>query len=460
MGTTEEKVAHFIVETSDREIGAEAITTAKRSCFDGVGTMLAGVASPPGKMMTTYVKELGGTPESTVVGTGLRTSAPLAALANGTFAHALDYDDTGGGFMHPTCVLLSPLVALGERLGTSGREIINAYVIGLRVGVALAAGCPNYSQMGSGFHGTSTFGVMAATAACARLLKLSVEQTMMALGTAGSMGGGLSQNMGTYTKPLHAGMASHNGIMACSLAREGWTGTEKVLESGMGLLGSYAGRNQFNLEAIRKSLEQPLTVQLIIKKYPCCSGNHATLDSVLSLLKENDISFEDILRVDVENVSHNSSAMLYPEPTSGYQGKFSIPYNVATAMIDKQVNIDSFTDEKLNRPVLRQALSKVVIHEINASDPDYRRRGPEQPVTITLKDGRTFSRATSRGTMLGSPANPLSDAELMAKFRANGALSLPREAVDRACDLWWNMEKMGSISQGMEAVAGKVPIRA
>jgi 2-methylcitrate dehydratase PrpD len=417
MGATEEKIARFIVETSDKDISPEAVESAKLGSFDSVGTMLAGAVSPPGKIMTKFIKEAGGKPESTVVGTGLRTTPVLGALANGTLAHALDYDD-GGGFGHCSCVLLPPLISLGERMGASGKDILNAYVIGWRVGTSLHHAC-NYTQGERGFHGTSLYGVMAATAACARLLNLNVEQTIMALGTAGGMAGGILQNFGTYTKGLHAGQPDQNAVIACLLARDGWKSTDKVFESKAGFLHAYVGKDMYNLEAIRNFIdERPVTIERpMIKRYPCCHSNHSAVYSVISLLTENNISLEDIQQVDVKGMPYISHILFYPKPAYGFQGKFSIHYNVATAMIDKRVDLDSHTDEKLKRPQFRQALDKIIVHVMSPWDPDYNQRMPENPVIITLKDGRTFRKSTKRRDLPGSPENPLTEEALFGKFK-------------------------------------------
>ncbi len=453
MGVTEEKVARFIVETKDEEIPREALKWAWVGSFDCVGTMLAGAASPPGKIMTKLIKASGGTPEATVVGTGLRTNVVMGALANGTLAHALDYDDQGG-FGHPSCVLTPPLLTLGERLGASGKDILKAYVIGFRVGAAINAGC-RYVQQERGFHSTAIYGIMAATAACARLLKLNVEQTVMALGVTGSMGSGILQNFGTYTKGLHAGLADHNAVMACLLAQDDWKGTDRVFESKVGFLHSYVGNDLYDLEAIGNALDKrPLANEVAIKKYPSCGGNHNVLDAILSLMKENKINFEDIERVDIYGVPSIHYILLYPEPAYGFQGKFSIHYNAATAIIDKRIDHDSFTDEKLNRPEFRQAMNKLDIHLVPPWDPNFKPVSAENPVTITLKNGRTFSRTINRRTFHGSPADPLTDEEFATKFKANAALSLPKNMVDRACDLWWNMEKMADVREGLQAIAG------
>ena len=344
-------------------------------------------------------------------------------------------------------------------MNASGRDILNAYAIGFGIGTAISSGC-HYVQMERGFHSTPIYGTMTATAACARLLKLNVEQTIMALGIAGSMAGGIFQNVGSYTKGFHAGLADHNGVTACLLAQDGFTGTENVFESNVGFLSGYMGRNMYDLEKIQESLGKPPPIhQVAIKKYPCCGDNQGPLDSLLSLLRENNISFSDIERLVVDDIPYTSSILLYREVTSGFQGKFSLRYTLATAMIDGRIDIDSYSDEKMKRPELREALNKIELHVNLPWEAGYRPRVPEYPVTITLKDGRTFRRATNRHAMHGTSADPLTQEEHFAKFKTNAALSLPHSMIDRACELWWNLDKMDNITEGLEAVAGTLPAR-
>jgi 2-methylcitrate dehydratase PrpD len=456
MGATEERIAEFIIETEYGHIPPEAVHSARLGCVDVIGVMFAGAASEPGQIMAQFIREAGGTPDATVVGTGLRTTPVLAALANGALAHGLDYDDCGGIWGHPSCVLLPPLISLGERIHASGEEIVAAYAIGFEVASAIASGC-DYKQVDRGFHTTSMYGTMAATAACARLLRLSREQTIMALGAAGSMPSGIVQNFGTFTKGLHAGLASHNGVMASLLAQKGWKGTDRVFESDLGFLSTYIGKDMYSLATICDRLGRwHLKNKVIIKRYPCCRNNHNPIDSLLAMLQENDIAFDDILQVDVDGMPANSHILRYPEPAYGFQGKFSLQYNLATALIDRRVDVASYDDEKLNRPQFRQALDKVKVHILPSWDPNFKPIPAENPVTITLKDGRTFRKSTNRHTSHGTPADPLTEEELFAKFKANAALiSLPDDKITKAYQLWRNLDKMTNIGEGLKAAAGK-----
>jgi 2-methylcitrate dehydratase PrpD len=454
VAATEERIARFIVETGHDAVPPAALHMARDAAFDCVGVALAGAAQPLGKIVLEMTREEGGHAEATVIGGGVRTSATMAALANGTLAHALDYDDMGS-FGHPSVVLLPPVLALGERLGASGRDVLDAYVIGFEVGANLSA-ASHYVQTERGFHSTAFFGTMGATAAAARLLGLDVAQTVMALGIAGSMPAGVVQNFGTMVKPLHAGMSARNGVLAAVLAKKGYMATDTIFESRIGFLSTYVGEGHYDLEQAVTGLGNPFRLQdtLVIKKYPCCGTNHSALDSILSLMREEKLSFEDVAGVTVEGLPYLSHVLLYPRPEHGINGKFSIHYNVAAAILDGQVTIDSHTDEALRRPAVREALGKTHVEVQSRWDPGYSAHPSGTPVTIRLRDGRVLTRFTNRHTMHGTPKDPLSRDELAAKFESNAGLTLAPDVVKRAADLWLHVDEVPNIRDAMHAVAG------
>ncbi|GBD11749.1 hypothetical protein HRbin23_01426 [bacterium HR23] len=453
MGKTEERIARWIVETSLETIPPDAVRVVEEAIFDQIGVTLAGAAQPVGKIILDYGREAGGTPEASVIGGGYKTSPALAALINGTCGHALDYDDVGG-WGHPTTVLLPTTLAIGEKIGASGRDIIEAYIIGFEVGYALNRSS-RYNQMVRGFHSTAVFGGMAAAAAASKLLRLNPQQTMMALGIVASMGAGIVQNFGTMVKPLHAGLAARNGVMAAQLAQKGMVASSQFLESRAGWAHAYFGEDAYDTEAMVRGLGNPFHVQELIayKKYPCCYGNHSMLDGLLSILKEHNIRYEDIAGVDVEQ-SYLSVVMLYDRPATGLEGKFSVRYNTALAIREGAPRIEHFTDEKVKDPALQEAMEKVHIHVRPKWAPTTGGLREPTAVTVRLKDGRTFSKAVPWEQIVATQQNPWGEEGLRGKFMFNASLSLPKERVAQAAQVWRHIGQVGDIRTALDLVRG------
>ena len=447
MGATE-KIASWIVNTDYEDIPPDAIRVANESCFDLLGVILAGSTEPVAGIIRQYVADQGGTDEATVLASGQRSTSSQAALANGTMGHALDYDDFGG-FGHPTVAIFPALMALGEKTGATGRDLLEAYVVGCEVGLALQH-YTKYNQMEKGFHATAVIGHIACTAACAKLLGLDEHQTTMALGMAGSMAGGLIHNFGTMTKPLHAGLVCRDGITAAQLAQRGLTSGPNIIEHPLGFARTVLGPGIYDLEEMSDNLGQPFRVQdaLMIKKYPCCGGNHSMLDSLFSLMREHDFTYDDVVSAEVAQ-PYLSIVMMYGEPDTGLQGKFSSQYAVAAALVDGDMGIGTYTDEKVQEPIIKETMQKVSQRVIPKADELSVDFDQGIPVKITLKDGRILEHSTTRQNILGSQHNPWGFDNIKAKFEVNAALALGRERVSETVDTWSDITQVQDISEAI-----------
>lgn len=227
LGATEE-FARFIVETDFDAVPRKVIAYSKDLLLDCVGCALAGSLEPIGKIVTGYARDTGGVPESGIIGGGFRTSAPDAALVNGTLCHSMDYDD-GGYHGHPSGTVVPVLLALGEKLKTSGREIMEAHAVGFEVYGKIAENCKELYA--GGWHPTAIFGVMGAVATASKMLKLDVDQTRSAFGIAASHVSGTKANFGTMTKPMHSGNAARTGVVSAMLASAGFTGRKDIMST-------------------------------------------------------------------------------------------------------------------------------------------------------------------------------------------------------------------------------------
>ena len=444
MGATD-TIAKWIVNTTYEDIPPDAIRVANESCFDVIGVILAGSAQPVGDIIKKYVADQGAAPQATVLSSGSQSSVANAALANGTMGHALDYDDFGG-FGHPTVAIFPALLAIGEHSGATGRDLLEAYVIGCEVGLALQH-ATKYKQMDKGFHSTAVIGRLACTAACAKLMKLDHGQTVMALGMAGSMASGLIHNFGTMTKPLHAGLTCRDGVTAAQLAQRGLTAGEQIIEHPFGFATTVLGEGIYDLDEMAENLGKPYRVQdaLMIKKYPCCGGNHAMLDSLFSLMRDNDFTYEDVASAEVDQ-SYYSVVMLYQDPDDELKGKFSAKFNVAAALVDGEIAVDTFTQEKIADPTINETMGKVRTRVMAKSEEMLTRSDDGHKVKITLKDGRVFEHVTARADILGSQKNPWGFENIKAKFQENVALVLSQEGVVDAVNAWSDILQVTDVS--------------
>jgi 2-methylcitrate dehydratase PrpD len=456
MGATQ-AIAQWVSKTTLADIPAEAKKTAEIGCFDCLGVLLAASTQEHGRLFGRYVEDMGGKPEATVIPTGFRTSAVNAALANGTLSHALDYDDSGA-FAHASTILFPALVTLGDKIGASGRDLIEAYVVGFEVGVRLAA---PYKQS-RGFHKMAAFGRMAAAAACSKLLKLDVHQLQMALGIAGSMASGVVLNHGTMTKPLHAGLAARDGVMAAELASRGWTAAEDIIDHPLGFIPSFCGAAG-DVDSIVKSLGNPFTIQntIVIKKYPCGAGNHPTIDSLLALMQEHHFDYRDVEEVELEQ-SYQSDYVLYAKPRTGLEGKFSVLYNGAAALVQGKVDIETFTDERIKDARIQETMDKIRIRILTRWDEwaeKSRGRWPDgstgftgKPVKVRLKDGRVLAKTIAPKELLGSPRNPWGMENIRAKFLSNASRVLQDKNALQAADIWSRLEEISDVSSAIAHV--------
>ena len=444
MGATD-TIANWIVNTTYEDIPPEAIRVANESCFDVIGVILAGSAQPAGEIIKKYVTDQGAAPQATVLSTGEQSSVANAAFANGTMGHALDFDDFGG-FGHPTVAIFPALLAIGEHSGATGRDLLEAYVVGCEVGLALQH-ATKYKQMDKGFHSTAVIGRLACTAACAKLMKLDHDQTVMALGMAGSMASGLIHNFGTMTKPLHAGLTCRDGVTAAQLAQRGLTAGDQIIEHPFGFATTVLGEGIYDLDDMAENLGKPYRVQdaLMIKKYPCCGGNHAMLDSLFSLMRDNNFTHEDVASAEVDQ-SYYSVVMLYEDPDDELKGKFSAKFNVAAALVDGEIAVDTFTQEKIADPTINETMGKVRTRVMAKSEEMLTRSEDGHKVKITLKDGRVFEHVTARADILGSQKNPWGFDSIKSKFQENVALVLSQEGVDDAVNAWSDILQVSDVS--------------
>src|SRR5215469_7328250 len=320
-------LAEFVTKSRWEDCPAEAVEAARRAILDCLGVMLAGSVEPAARLVTDVARAEGGSPLATVVGTRLRTGAVWAALANGTAAHALDFDDTNFAMMgHPSAPVLAAALAAGELALADGRALVHAFLLGFEVETTMAAvmNPPHYEK---GFHATGTLGTMGAAAAASRLLGLDASQAS-----------GLKENFGTMTKPFHAGHAARSGVLAALLARDGFTASDQAIEGPQGYFavlgaGKREGRQLESLGAPWKIL----TSGVAVKPYPSCACTHSIIDGALELRRTHQITPEQIAEVTVGVHSAVPRILIHSNPRSGLEAKFSGEFSAAAALCEGRV---------------------------------------------------------------------------------------------------------------------------
>ncbi|MCH7999458.1 MAG: MmgE/PrpD family protein [Chloroflexi bacterium] len=455
-----ERLARFVVETES--VPEDAIAQAKRALLDTLGVTLAGSREESARIVADWVREQGGRAEVAVLGRSFRAPAADAALANGAAAHALDFDDVSLPMRgHPSAPLLPAALAVAEKASRSGRDLLTAFVLGFEVETSLgrAIGEAHYAL---GWHATSTLGTLGAAAACARLLRLDIARTQMAFGIAASLASGLQQNFGTMTKPLHAGWAARNGVVAAELAARGFTADRRALEgeSGQtparpgGFLRAMSGGAEPDLESIA-SLGRPYQITSSgfgVKLYPCCYAVHRSLDAVLEMKARHRIDPAGIEAIRVE-VSRGSLMPLRGDsPATGLEGKFSLEYCLAAALLDGHVMLTTFTDEAVHRPAVRELMAKIEVSEGPDESGGTFPIGGYAEVRIVLRGGEEqFLRVD---TPRGDPSRPLSWEELTEKFRDCAQGVLPGEATEGAVGLIGRLEEVRDLAELTGALTG------
>ncbi len=436
-----EGLARFVAETGFQDLPPQAIFQAKRAILDTLGVALAGCREEGPTIVARLAQEHSAPGRAAVLGWPLCLAPQQAALVNGTAAHALDYDDVSISMRgHPSAPVLPAALALAQETGQGGRALILAFVLGVEVEAKLGAvmGGRHYAL---GWHPTSTLGTLGAAAAAAKLLGLDTRRTQMALGIAASMACGVRANFGTMTKPLHVGLAARHGVEAALLAAQGFTASQEALESPEGFLNAFLGGQA--REAHLPSLGQPYDIVqpgLGQKRYPCCYATHRALDAALDLAPQ--VKPEGIARVQVR-VSRGTLMPLRRElPRTGLEGKFSMEYCVAAALLDGRVGMATFTDQAVARPQVARLMASVQVEEDDAPGADVLAMWAE--VIVHTSDGS--QRSARVEIPKGDPRRPLSWEELALKFRDCASLHLPPTRVEEALALISHLEEVDNVS--------------
>jgi len=437
------RLAEFVVKTALTDAPEAAIAQVRRATLDTLGVMLAGASEPAAAAVRGVIRAEGGTPLCTIVGTSLRAAPTWAALANGTAGHAHDYDDTNFALLgHPSVPLLAAALASAEAETTDGASIVLGYLIGFEVSVALGVAL-NPDHYKRGWHATATIGTLGCAAAAARILGLDAGQTRHALGVAASLASGLKENFGSMTKPFHAGHAARNGVFAAMLAREGLTASDTALEGRQGHAAAFSQKtlaaDAFDGLGGRWQL---LASGLAVKPYPSCALTHSAIDALLELRTRHGLDAASVADIEVGVTDVVPDVLQHARPGNALERKFSMQFCAAAALATGRVDMACFEDGPVQDTATRELMGRVRM----VVDPGLP-QGVEQHawsrVTVRLRDGQTLA-SPPRGAS-GHPDQPLTDAQLRAKFLGCAAPVLGTDQAEALADQIAHLEEVPDV---------------
>ncbi|HTH87287.1 MmgE/PrpD family protein [Mycobacterium sp.] len=433
-------LAAFASEVRAENLPDDVVHQAVRCLVDWLGCAVAGAATPESARVRAAIRAMDpdGSRAAAIIGTPERTSAGQAALANGIAAHVLDFDDTFNPdrtTIHGSAPLWPAIAAACELVPVSGKLAIAAFVAGFEVQtrVAVAAGPGHYDI---GWHVTGTVGHIGAAVTTARLLGLSPELTLAALGTGATQSAGMKVVYGSMGKSLHAGKAAMDGLLSGFLARDGFTSATEPVEGHRGFL------HLFSPDPILERAVEGLGDTWYLprdgfKPYACGSLTHPPAQALLELRAEHALTDSDVAAVDAYVHDYVKTTTGLAEPHTGLEGKFSIYHVLAVALADGAAFLDQFTDDRVSDPELARLRRQVRVHVDPVQTKDSAR------VVLTLRDGRTLERHIAHN--LGTPDNPMTDRQLEDKFVALAAPVLGRPSTDELAQVCWKLLELDDI---------------
>lgn len=454
------------------DLPQDVVDVTKKEVLDLLGVALAGYSSPGVKELTDLINEWGGKEESSVIYSKKKVPAPMAAQANATMGHGLDFDDVHEiAVMHPAVPIVPACMAIAESLdNVSGRELIVAIALGVDMICRLGmAACPGYDpeipetkniafqseRVKHGWHLTTIMGYLACAAAVGKLLRLDEERMVNAIGIAFHQCSGSHQGRddGAHTKRLGPGFSARAGVASALMAQRGITGAKNILEGHMGLYKMYY-QGGYDPEKLTKGLGKFFEGSRVsFKPYPCCRGVHANIDATLELINENPIKLDNVSEIKVYADSGGYQMLCSPlevktRPRTPVDAQFSIPWGVATALARGSVGIEHYTDAARENQDILSAASKISVeldHSLDTTD-----KSPSAKVEIVTKDGQVYKSRVDYP--LGSPEKPMMFEDFRRKFKNCAAHPAPRlsdDQIERVIELTEQIELIDDVGKIM-----------
>jgi 2-methylcitrate dehydratase PrpD len=441
-----QRLAEFIIETDFEDLPIEVVRGVKNAILDSLGCGIAGFALEAGSIepVLRTVKALEGKKESTVIVDGFKTNFLHSALANGSFIHALDFDDTHqAALTHTSSVMVPAALALGEKLQASGKSIILAIALGYeaatKVGQSVMPSLVRY------WHSTALNGTIGAAALGGKLLNLDSEKMNLTFGIASDIASGTLAcvEFGDITKSLHAGMAAMKGLLAAYLVKEGATGPRDIFEFSKGYCNIYADVPK--LDKITENIGNPFQITFNgVKGFPSILASHTSILAIIHIMSHANLKVEDIKEIFIKTYHLVESSFCNYNPRTLLAARLSVPFCVALAAMDGEVTINNFTEERINDPKIRALMSKITVKGDPKLDALYPEKFPAY-VEITTKDGKKYSETEYYPK--GSHKNPLTEEQFKRKFFSLATISLPEDQAILIADAIARLDELETISE-------------
>jgi 2-methylcitrate dehydratase PrpD len=408
-------LAEFVAQTTADDVPESAFEDARVAVRDYLGVAVYGAHHGVGERIAGHVAATMPGDGATVVARGA-ASPTGAALANGTFGHAVDYDDTFESIViHPTSPVFAAGLAAVEHAGGDADDLLTADVVGCEV--AFRVGHATYpSHYENGWHSTGTIGSFGACAAACSALGLDADATRRAFGVVASGSSSLKKNFGTMTKPLHAGHAAETGLRAALLAARGWTADRDVLEGDLGYGAVMTLDDGYDPEVVLDGLDDPdpwAVADIGFKPYPSGVITHAAMDALRDLVRDHGLSPETVERVVVSLDEAANEMLIHADATDELEAKFSIEFCLAAVLREGEAGVHEFTDEYVRAEATREAMATVERDfEVDLFGDEFAGYGAR--VVVETTDGERLENAVRHAP--GSPNNPVGEARLVDKF--------------------------------------------
>jgi 2-methylcitrate dehydratase PrpD len=436
------QTAEFVASLTPDAIPASCTEGARVGITDCVAVMIAGASEEAPRLVAAMVPASTSNEGAPEIPAGRNLSAPDAAFVNGVAAHVLDYDDVALDG-HPSVVLSPAVLAEGWALGSSGSDLMAAYVAGYEVWALLQDLEPGHLHE-RGFHPTAVLGSLAA--ACAYLNRLDADHTAHAIGIAASLASGLVANFGTMTKSLHAGRTAQAGVLAARLAKGGFTASPDVLEHATGFMRAHSPSSRPDLADRDHALGREWRLPergINVKRYPLCYSTHRSIDAMLGLVSKHDLAPDDVEEIRVHTGSTQMLMLRNREPKTGLEAKFSMEFAMASALVARNVGLSELSDAFVRQPEVVAAMSKV-----RCTTTDETMEGlafaPSDKVGVVLASGQILEHPPVTHAK-GSWQKRLSEEELEAKFLDCATRRMEKGPATALFKALWSLDRVDDV---------------